>query len=185
MKKDNMDELFMNLEGDFDVESPIEGHEARFLERLNALKVPSKKRPFHSTFYKRLMAIAATLIIGLGLFMFLPQEAKTADLANVSPALSKTQDFFTTAISSELNKLKKQRTPETEALVKDALKQMEHLEKQYETLKSDLKESGQDQRVIFAMISNFQSRIDVLKNVLETIEDVKNLKTAHDSAITL
>ena len=43
--------------------------------------------------------------------------------------------------------------------------------------KIDLTESGKDQRVIYAMISNFQSRIDILTTVLEQIEDVKQLKT--------
>lgn len=53
---------------------------------------------------------------------------------------------------------------------------MELLEKNYENLKIDLKESGNDKRVIYAMISNFQSRIDLLENVLKTIENLKTLK---------
>lgn len=38
MSKDNLDHLFKNLEGQFDVETPNEGHQARFLEKLNAIE---------------------------------------------------------------------------------------------------------------------------------------------------
>ena len=87
-----------------------------------------------------------------------------------------TQNFFTLTISEELLKLNEERSPETEKLINDAMKQMEILEKEYESLKIDLTESGDDKRVIYAMISNFQNRIELLQNVLEKIEEVKQLK---------
>ena len=43
MKKDNLDTLFKNLEGQFDVEIPDAGHQARFLEKLNANKQTNKQ----------------------------------------------------------------------------------------------------------------------------------------------
>ena len=43
-------------------------------------------------------------------------------------------------------------------------------------LKKDLVESGNDKRVIYAMITNFQNRIDLLQNVINTIEEIKTLK---------
>jgi hypothetical protein len=107
----------------------------------------------------------------------LNQEAKLNDLASVSPELSKTQDFFTTAIAEELASIQSERTPETEALINDALSQLDILEKDYEKLKIDLTKSGNDKRVIYAMISNFQTRIDILQNVLTSIEHIKELKT--------
>ena len=51
------------------------------------------------------------------------------------------------------------------------------MEQDYQKLKTDLTDSGNDQRVIYAMISNFQNRIGILNTVLEQIEDVKQLKT--------
>ena len=63
---------------------------------------------------------------------------------------------------------------------------MEILEKEYESLKIDLTNSGDDKRVIYAMISNFQTRIDLLKNVMETIENVKQLKkNNNENSITI
>jgi hypothetical protein len=89
--------------------------------------------------------------------------------------LSETQAFFTTAIIQEIATLNNERSPKTETIINDALNQVNILEKEYESLKIDLTESGDDKRVIYAMISNFQNRIDVLQNVLKQIEEVKQL----------
>ena len=90
-----------------------------------------------------------------------------------SDFFSKTQDFFTSTIALELTKLNNERSPETEALINDALKQLDILEKDYNKLKIDLTESGNDKRVIYAMITNFQNRIEILQNVMQNIEEVK------------
>ena len=85
--------------------------------------------------------------------------------------------FFTSTINNELKTLKGFNAPNTKVLVQDALKQLEILEDKYELLKRDLVDSGNDKRVIYAMISNFQSRIELLEHVINKIEEVKNLNT--------
>ena len=90
--------------------------------------------------------------------------------------MAKTQDFFTKAIEEELYNINEARTPETQELVEDALIQLEALEKDYQELTEDLATSGEDKRVIYAMIANFQSRIDLLNTVLEEIESIKKIK---------
>ena len=184
MKEDNLERLFKNLENDFDIEMPETGHEQRFLNRLKSDNHIVSKKPKH-TFYRPFIAIAASLILFFGVFILVQNKPQENGLASVSPELSQTQDFFTSAIRSELNKIKDKRSPENEMLVLDALKQMELLEKNYERLKIDLKDSGNDKRVIYAMISNFQSRIDLLENVLKTIEELKQLKQLKQTQMTL
>ncbi|WP_223274136.1 hypothetical protein [Subsaximicrobium wynnwilliamsii] len=178
MKKDNIKDLFKRLEGGFDVESPNEGHQQRFLDKLNEVsKVQVLPSSSTFNFWKPLLAIAASLLIGLAIFTTLDKEPAIDGLASVSPELSETQDFFNAAISQELNNLNSKRTPETEALINDALKQISLLETDYNKLKMDLKESGNDKRVVYAMISNFQNRIELLQNVMAHIEDAKNMST--------
>lgn len=185
MKTDKIDALFRNFEGDFDVEIPEVGHQQRFLDKLNAINTnPFDTAPKRKS-YKAFLSIAASIVLCFGLFIFLQNRMEDNDLASVSPELSQTQDFFTTAITSEMNKIQAQRSPENEILVSDALKQMELLEKNYERLKFDLKESGNDKRVIYAMISNFQRRIDILENVLESIESLKEFKQSEQNQMTL
>ena len=88
-------------------------------------------------------------------------------------------------IKTELAKVKEAATPETDAIVQDALVQMEKLDLDYEKLKKDLQKSGQDKRVIFAMISNLQQRIDLLNNVMEHIENIKDLKNPNNENNTI
>lgn len=187
MKKDNIDKLFEEMRSEFDFEYPNIGHQERFLSKLKNQNSATATHPSGKfNFWKPLMGIAASVILCFSLFAVLQQNKNGNDLASVSPKMAETQDFFTTSISEELLKLNEVRTPETEAIIDDAMKQLQILEKEYETLKENLFESGDDKRVIYAMISNFQTRIDILKNVMETIENVKQLKQhKNENSITI
>lgn len=182
MKKDSIDQLFENLEGQFDTHEPIVGHKGRFLERLQEDAPDNKK---NRSFWGPLLAAAASVVICIALFTtFNTSDAELSDLASVSPELSETQDFFNITIENELKKLEQERSPETEEIIYHAMRQLKVLEDQYDLLKEDLKESDGDQRVIYAMISNFQNRIDVLNTVLEQIENYKQLKQNTDETTT-
>jgi len=177
MEKDTIDELFDNLNGEFDINEPNKDHELRFLDKLKANDLASNTSKKSSGFnWKPFLAIAASVLICLSVFITTQNEPEISDLASVSPELSETQDFFTATIENELKKLNNERSPLTEQIITDALEQIQLLETDYQNLKTDLTESGNDQRVIYAMITNFQNRIDILNTVLEDIETIKELK---------
>ena len=184
MEQDKLDKLFKKHQDNFDVHEPEQGHFQRFQHKLgnkssNRVKTLFNWRPY--------LAIAASviLLVSISLLMNNPTETKM-DLASVSPEMEKTQSFFTLTINEELKKINEEKSPETEVLIDDAMSQIKQLEADYEKLKSDLSESGSDQRVIYAMISNFQSRINILNTVLEQINTIKHLKNNPDeNSITL
>lgn len=177
MKKDTINQLFEGLKGEFDIETPNIGHQERFLSKLNASQSVKVEPSFKSfKLWKPFLAVAATIILCISLITILYQQPQLNDLASVSPEMSKTQDFFTSTIENELIKLNEERTPANKILIDDALEQLRILEKDYESLKKDLAESGDDKRVIYAMINNFQNRIEVLQSVMQRIEEVKQLK---------
>lgn len=181
MEKDTIKDLFEELKGEFDINEPKLGHENRFLDKLKASDITSVETKKIINFnWKPFIAIAASVIICLGVFMTINAQPEVMDLASVSPEMSQTQDFFTATINAELKKLNSERSPLTEQVITDALNRIELLEKDYQKLKKDLTESDKDQRVIYAMINNFQNRIDVLNTVLEQIETIKELKTNSD-----
>ncbi|HRV55336.1 MAG: hypothetical protein R2802_04305 [Flavobacteriaceae bacterium] len=184
-QKDNIDQLFDRLQGDFDFHEPETGHEARFLEKLDTKTLALT--PKRKSIWKPFLGIAASITLLVSLFVFTQKDETTKDLASVSPEMQQTQDFFTTSINAELKKLDAEKSPETLALIEDALKQINLLESEYQKLKTDLYESGNDQRVIYAMIGNFQNRIDILNTVMEQIETIKQLKNlnTNENSITL
>jgi septal ring factor EnvC (AmiA/AmiB activator) len=186
MNNNKIDELFKNLKNDFDVENPKTGHETRFFDKLNnkekaIIKIKHSKK----NIWKPLLGIAASIVLIITIFIGSQQTHNTRDLASVSPKMAETQDFFNTTINEELQKLNKESLPEVQNLIQDALKQINILENDYNTLKEDLIESGNDNRVIYAMISNFQNRIDLLQNTIEQINNVKQLKNSSHETSTI
>jgi len=185
MSKDNLQELFNNLRNAFDVEEPGINHRERFLDKLNNKdKIVVGKSKID--FWKPLIGIAASIILIVTLVFGNQESNALKDLASVSPEMAETQDFFTSTIEAELNKIERESSPETKSLIEDALNQIQILEKNYEVLKQDLRDSGNDNRVIYAMISNFQNRIELLENVLQHIEEIKQLKNiTHENSNTI
>lgn len=178
MENKELNGFFRDL--DFDIAEAPEGHQERFLEKLKKHQFqPGSSRGKLRMLWMPILAVAASLLI---LFMltgnltgFQISNSK-GDLAAISPEMKETHEFYTSLIKTELTRLDEVKSPETEAVVNDALKQLEKLDSDYMELKKDLVKSGQDKRVIFAMVSNLQQRIDVLNNVLSRIEKINELK---------
>lgn len=153
---------------------PKAGHELRFMQKLSQQKAST---PPGRNGYVKYFALAASLLLIAALLIPLQmKESPQSDLADVSLEMAETQAFFTNTIKRELAVLAREKSPENKILIEDALEQLAQLEQDYENLKTDLTQSGQDKRVIHAMISNFQKRIALLEQVLEHIEVIKTLK---------
>lgn len=178
MKKDNIEELYGRLANQFDTEVPSQNHQAQFLDKLQSRQFTEENKeqtPIRILKWMKPFFIAASVILIFGIVLINTLPTPDIDLADISPEMEQTQTFFTQAIERELFMITEKATPETQELVDNALVQIDKLETQYASLRFDLLESGQDKRVIYAMIDNFQNRIDLLEQVLEQIETIKNL----------
>ncbi len=175
MNIENKNNPFENQ--NWDVETPIDGHEKRFLKKLKAKK--SKKQ----TFWKPL-AIACSLIISFGVLYIIYSNSTSNELTKevaFSPEVQETNDYFSSVINKELTTLKQKETPQSKVLIGDALKQMESLEKDYDNLKLEIKNNGENKQIVFALITNMQTRIDFLKSVLNQIETIN--KSYHENIL--
>lgn len=185
MKRDKIEELFSRLQNEFDFEETPSAHQQRFLEKLQASNEKSigEKSNSHLKFW---YGIAAGFAILVSVTLGLKTMAQPTGLAAVSPEMAQTQDFYTKAINKELRNIAKQESPENKILIQDAMTQIKKLENDFAILQKDLIASGDDSRVIYAMIANFQSRIGILKKVLEQIEKVERIKQKnHENQITI
>ena len=172
--KDNLDNIFKNLENQFDIEEPDFGHFNRFEEKLNANE--GKKTAKSNRTFLYYISIAASITLIFGIWIGASFSHKGMELANVSKEMEETQSYFIATIHKELETVEKERNNDTNIIINDALEQIKILETQYQKLTVELKESNGDKRVIYAMISNFQQRIDILQNLLDQIKEVKQLK---------
>jgi len=172
MKK-SLDSRFKELQGQFDVKTPDLKHFERFENRLN-VKV---KKSFN--FWKPL-AIAASFLLLIS-FAWPYISSNTLDLKDVSPQMKETQSYFVSVISSELKKIDNLETDDNKKIIGDAMTQIKILENDYNKLTIQLKESDENNRIIYAMIDNYQKRIAILKSVLTRIKETKNIN--HENTI--
>ncbi|GGH02903.1 hypothetical protein GCM10011416_22180 [Polaribacter pacificus] len=159
----------------FDIEEPPFGHMERFEKRL---KEPRKKK-----YNFKWLSLAASLLLLVGIWTGTNLSSSSLALADVSPQMQEAESFFVATIKQEIKEIEKFRNPSTERIINDALNQLKTLEKQYKKLVTDLNKTNNDKRIIYAMIRNYQSRIEVLQDVLKQIDEIKNPKNTEDEEI--
>ncbi len=150
----------------WDIEEPLVGHEKRFSEKLNAFK-PKKKKNYWTA-----IGIVASFLLGISILYFtsLSQEKEVV----FSPQVQETHDYFSSILTVEVSNLKKLENPATKMMINDALLEMERLEKDYESLKIEIRKNGENKQIVFAMITNMQTRISFIKQVLEQVEQLNS-----------
>ncbi|PZR21334.1 MAG: hypothetical protein DI539_08205 [Flavobacterium psychrophilum] len=173
-EENKMDEMFSRFDGQWDMEEPAAGHEDRFLDRLdrNNRKKPKGK----GLIYWIAVPAAAAIAVLLTLLVTFSPDSNETQVAKLSPKTEKTQMYFASIINQELEKLQKENTPETKALVADAMKHMQEMEADYDKITHDLAKKGENKQLIHAMITNLQTRISFLEGVLVKIENIKKIK---------
>lgn len=179
MKKNEneMEEWLGSFDNQWDTEEPVLGHQQRFMDKLSK---PRKKFPYRSVF-----AIAASIVILLGIFIRNETAPRQSQLAAMSPEVKETHLYFNSIIKKELAVLKKENTPESKCIVEDALQQMEVLDNDYKKLTIELSEKGESQQLIHAMITNLQTRISFLEKVEKQIEFIKQIKANYHGNNTI
>ncbi|MGB6150661.1 MAG: hypothetical protein WBG48_01610, partial [Pricia sp.] len=75
--------------------------------------------------------------------------------------------------------------PQTRRIIDDSMAQLKKLEADYAQLEQDLVNGGNSKLLLSAMITNFRTRIDLLQDVMDKIESLKNLKKYDDTKTTI
>lgn len=170
--ENNLENIFKKLEGKFDFEEPDKEHLTRFKAKLYSSKKEKKWRIIS------IISAAASIILVFGIWLGNNlNNHKGKELASISAQMAETQNYFITTINTELKKVKKQQSETTNKIISDTLNELKKLEQNYQHLTLDLQENAGSQRVIYAMINNFQQRIELLQSVLKEIEKIKKQKS--------
>ena len=174
--KNKMEDFFKDKRPEFDGAEPNVGHFERFQAKLNKVEDAPKKKggtPWY------ILAVAASVLLVFGYWMGNYNQTISIDqgieLADVSPQMEETENFYLATIQKEVNEIKLKKTTANQKIIDDAFFQLELLETNYRKLTLELKESNADKRVIYAMITNFQSRLQVLQNLMDRIEEFEEL----------
>lgn len=169
MKRD-LEQRILELQEEFDFAEPNVGHFERFQAKLKKEKKTKSKTSW------LWLSVAAMVLLAFGFMLGNLNTQKGIQLADVSPKMQETQNFYLASIQQEIELVKAKQTPENQKIIEDSFAQLTILEEKYEVLTLELKESNEDKRVIFAMISNFQTRIEVLQNLLLQLEEFQSFE---------
>jgi hypothetical protein len=166
----------------FEQERLTQGHADRFAAKLNAQT--SKKQP--KVYRLKPLWIAAGLALLLGTSFFLGTQFNSEltpkkGLAQVSEEMGQTEFYYTSLIKVEMKKLDAYPDLESSEMVESALDQLEKLEKDYEELEISLAQAPENKNIVSAMINNFQLRVQVLNELLERINQVKEYEFSNEN----
>lgn len=160
-------------ENNFDFQEPHSGHLQRFERKLN------QPKKINRTSWKWL-SVAASVVLIIGFWLGSSHQKQMIDLADVSPKLEEVQDYFVRTINQELKSVEKNRNLETETIIEEALDHLEELEDNYRLFILELNSEGNKSKIINSMITNYQQRLQILENVLQQIEQIKNPNLLND-----
>ncbi|EDP95776.1 hypothetical protein U8527_11695 [Kordia algicida OT-1] len=168
-----------------------DGHEARFLDRLNdALPLQeetTKERSF--SIYK--IAAAVILLISLGGLAYkqiqskpdfngteivdkdteATQKPSLTSLGDVSPDLKKIEDYYVASINYELTQVEVSEIGKQ--LFESYMKKLSQLNEEHKVLQQELTDLGPNEETINAMIDNLQFRLKLLYQLKKKLNELK------------
>lgn len=165
-----------------------EGHENRFLERLEA-ELPKQSKP---SFYILKIAASVLVLLSIGIVGYKvltkedaikttvveksdpSKEKKGISFGDLSPDLKKVEDYYVTNINLELSRLEV--SEENKMLVDSFMDRLADLNSEYERLNTELNEIGPNDQTITALIKNLQLRLQLLQKLKGKLNELKSSK---------
>lgn len=166
-----------------------EGHETRFLDRLDDALPKQKNVDFG------ILKIAASvlLVVGLSFFGYLQfskddkvttttiTDTETTSETNtdfsfgdLSPDLKKVENYYVANINMELSKLEV--SDDNKELIDSYMERLAELNAEYKALNEELNDLGPNDQTIAALIENLQLRLQLLQKLKKKLNQVKTSK---------
>jgi hypothetical protein len=163
------------------------GHEDRFLAKLKERNKEVERKPFN---YWRVAAIFIPICM-LATYFFLEFQPQSGEgfqnsnkiLASYSPELNEAENHFSFIVQQKVEEVKALQNPENKYFIHKSLKNLDELQKDYNRLLVDLKESGGNSQVVRSILLNLQLQVELMENVLTQIETIQELKTNQNETI--
>jgi len=163
----------------FDEKEPLEGHFDRFRKKMENRK-PTRKV---NLFMVGAAAAIAGLILTGSLSLIYNNSALSnynkneLSLSNISPELKEVESYYQSQINvryNQINTLKEKSSPEVKAEINKTFVDMDN---GYYSLKKDLSQSPKQERIVSAMIEQYQTRIEMLDHILRTLQSISKINS--------
>lgn len=158
----------------FDSSEPDDGHFDRFEQKL--ARFNKRKSSFSVGFLLKAAAVTVLVVLsGLWVYDRFSPTSETRNgiaLHQLSPEYNEVEIYYATLASQKFNEISSLEFADSsqKKLLLEELKQMDIV---YENLKHDLKNNPSDERVINAMIQHYQTKVDIMNQILNQLQQVK------------
>ncbi|MGS2763957.1 hypothetical protein [Sinomicrobium sp. M5D2P9] len=182
-----------------------EGHEERFLARLNS-ELPEKKVRRLNLSGGQVWKIAASFLIVGGvaaiLFYGMQQEkggiedspvvtgtgnpvndVNRISLGDLSPDLKKVEEYYVTAINWEISQV--EIDEENRQLFDEYMARLGELNGEYQALSRELNDIGPNEQTVVALIDNLKMRLQLLYRLKEKLQELKNRNNEEISGLQI
>ena len=164
---------------DFFDEEPLEGHFERFKNRLEPkIQIAPVKR---SIVPYLLRAAVVTLLVTLSSLWtwdhFLSSGSQRMKLGQVSPQYKEVENYYVHQVNlmeNEIVNIDLKNNPQQKEVL---MKEMKSMDSVYVSLQKELKAHPDDERIINAMISHYQTKLDVMSYIVNQLKTIKNNNT--------
>ncbi len=150
---------------------------AEALEKPEPKVVPLWKRP--------IFRVAASVVLLLGIVSFLGLSiygGGQAETQYVSKELLDIDTHYRGLVAYQVELVRN--SPHLSPMDKEEfLSFMDELDAEYETLRAEMRNNLDNERVLEAIVANYKKRIELIENLLQQINDAK--KTSEDYGYTL
>jgi hypothetical protein len=167
----------------FDHEEPSAGHEDRFLFKLSH-RQPGK-RTFRVSFILK-VAVILLLVCLSSLWIYekisqVHSGSRQYALGQVSPEYREVEIYFTSLINTRVEQLNKFDFSEDSTAKAMLIKELVVMDAVYDSLQNELKKYPSDQRIIDAMITHYEMKVEVLNRILDQLKTIKSVNPANNT----
>ncbi|WP_111683835.1 hypothetical protein [Winogradskyella tangerina] len=169
-----------------------EGHEARFLDKLDK-ELPVKKSSNRFVFFRIAASVVVLLGVSFGAYKYFDGPTTDIDPNNnvvetpeiktmgaFSPELKKVEDYYLASINLELSKV--ELTPENKDLVDGYIQRLKELNDEYDKLTIELNEDGPNGITLDALINNLKLRLNLVTRLKDKLEEFNSDSFVEESA---
>ena len=171
---DKLEKIIINNRNRFDTLEPDDEHLERLEARLNTF---NKNHNYSFAYFLR--AASVTILIALS-SVFIYNNLTSGNkktLSNISPEYRDVETYYTTQVNNKINQINQINHYDTEKQKELFKEEFTNLDSLYINLQKELKTNPNDERVINAVIHHYQMKIDILNNILNYFNNVKQTKT--------
>jgi hypothetical protein len=151
-----------------DADTPREGHEERFLLKL-------QDRPVRRIHIRHILQVAASVAVILASAIVLINHDRSGSkkaMQEVQPTILEAEVYYTSQINSRYDQIREFNFSDSEekALLLDELKDLDAYHQQ---LMTDLEANPDDERVINALIRHYHLKLEVMDQIITQLNQIK------------